>query len=227
MSQAPVSDHTDSKDSPPAGSRKLSQRNAQLEHRCQRFVEVAEELFLQHGFAGTSVNKVVSIAGGSLATLYSEFRNKEELFEAVMMRRASRLYSGILDEAAGTGLEESLLLLGRKLLDFSLSEQSLAFYRLVVNEGPRFPAVRNAVYQKGWEPFFAHLADRFAGLAGKHAWTLEDPREAAELFVTLIQGQLRTLGAWGLAGEMDESRRDRHVRRCVSQFMRIFPTDGT
>jgi AcrR family transcriptional regulator len=207
--------------------RRPSQRNAQLEQRCQRFVEVAEELFLQHGFAGTSVNKVVAIAGGSLATLYAEFRNKEELFEAVMKRRASRLFVGVIAEPVDNSIEELLLNLGQRLMDFMLSDQSLSFYRLVVNEGPRFPGVRNAVYQNGWEPFFMHLAERFNNLSSKHKWTLDDPRVAAELFVTLIQGQMRTLGAWGLADQISQDARHEHVRRSVRQFLTIYPTQGS
>lgn len=207
--------------------RKPSQRNAQLEQRCQRFVEVAEELFLQHGFAGTSVNKVVAIAGGSLATLYAEFRNKDELFEAVMKGRASRLFFGIIEEPGEHTLDELLHHLGQRLMEFMMSEQSLAFYRLVVNEGPRFPGVRNAVYQNGWEPFFVRLAERFSEVSASHHWPLENPREAAELFVTLIQGQMRTLGAWGLGDQISAAEREAHVRRSVRQFLTLYPTQQT
>ena len=79
----------------PAGERPTL-RDEQRVHRCQRFVEVAEQLFLERGFAGTSVNEVVRLAGGSLATLYAEFGTKEELFEAVMSRRITNLFSDAL-----------------------------------------------------------------------------------------------------------------------------------
>lgn len=54
-----------------------NKRDAQLESRCQRFVVAAEKLFLCTGFAGTSVNEIVRLAGGSLTTLYAEFGTKD------------------------------------------------------------------------------------------------------------------------------------------------------
>ncbi|MGH8186288.1 MAG: TetR/AcrR family transcriptional regulator, partial [Steroidobacteraceae bacterium] len=66
-------------------SRQLAARRAQL-------IAVAEQLFLQHGFANTSVNAIVREAGGSLATLYAEFGSKEALFESVLSARAERFF---------------------------------------------------------------------------------------------------------------------------------------
>ena len=37
--------------------------------RQQKFLETAEEMFLTQGYASTSVNEVVRLAGGSLVTL--------------------------------------------------------------------------------------------------------------------------------------------------------------
>ena len=60
-------------------------------------------LFLERGFAGASVNELVRIAGGSLATLYAEFGTKEKLFEAVMTRRASAAFAGAQQAMQGSG----------------------------------------------------------------------------------------------------------------------------
>ena len=59
-------------------------RTRQLAARREQLIAVAEQLFLQHGFANTSVNAIVREAGGSLATLYAEFGSKESLFESVL-----------------------------------------------------------------------------------------------------------------------------------------------
>src|SRR5262245_3793367 len=52
------------------------------EARRQAMLQAAGELFLEHGFEGTSVSDVVKRSGGSLATLYAWFGSKEGLFEA-------------------------------------------------------------------------------------------------------------------------------------------------
>src|SRR5262249_51109713 len=67
-------------------------RARQLAARREQLIAVAEHLFLQHGFANTSVNAIVREAGGSLATLYAEFGSKESLFESVLSERAARFF---------------------------------------------------------------------------------------------------------------------------------------
>lgn len=218
-------DTTDSTD--PSPRRRISQRNAQFEQRCQRFVEVAEELFLDHGFAGTSVNKVVAIAGGSLATLYAEFRNKDELFEAVMKRRAARLFAAMVTPGTEDGLPAILESMARRMLDHMLSDEALAVYRLVITEGPRFPAVRNAVMQNGWNPFLENLSRQFRDLSDKYGWKLNDSRVAAELFLTLVQGQVRTLAAWGFAERFGPEQRANHARTAIEQFLKVYPANAT
>lgn len=208
----------------PPSRRRVSQRNAQFEQRCQRFVEVAEELFLNHGFAGTSVNKVVAIAGGSLATLYAEFRNKDELFEAVMKRRAARLFAAMVTPGSEQALPDVLEGMARRMLDHMLSDEALSLYRLVVTEGPRFPAVRNAVLHSGWEPFLENLSRQFDGLATRYAWTVSDSRATAELFLTLVQGQVRSLAAWGFVDRFTETHRTDHARKTAQQFLKVYPT---
>ena len=50
----------------------------------ERLVEVARELFLADGYAGTSLDKVAVAAGFSKGAVYSNFSGKEELCIAVL-----------------------------------------------------------------------------------------------------------------------------------------------
>lgn len=202
--------------------RQLSQRHSQLEQRCQRFIEVAEELFLERGFAGTTVNEVVRIAGGSLATLYAEFGNKDELFEAVMKKRAGRLLDGLREELGKGSLREELVALASRTLKHVLSNESLSVYRLAVHEGPKSPAVRNVVMQNGWDAYLSRLAKQFESLSGS-GLNVDDSRIAAELFLSMVLGQLRTLAAWGHGESISPERQAAHVQRTVDQFLRIYP----
>ena len=67
-------------------------KTGRLEARRERFLEEGRRLFLSKGFAGASVNEIVRLAGGSLATLYNEFGSKEALFAEIMRRRAHVTY---------------------------------------------------------------------------------------------------------------------------------------
>ena len=203
---------------------RLNTRDEQFENRCERFVEVAQELFLERGFAGTSVNEVVRRAGGSLATLYAEFGTKDELFEAVMNRRSATMFTDIINsKSTAPNLKSELLQLGKRMQAHMLSEDALAVYRLAVHEGPKFPSVRNAVLINGLKGFLQRLADYFAVHQESGRLDIDDPALAADLFLTLVQGQLRTIAACGGVDRLSRKRREDHVRRAVAAFMQIYP----
>lgn len=57
----------------------------------ERLLDVAEELFAEKGFHGTSVRDITEHAGMRLAAVNYHFGTKEELFRDVMLRRAEDL----------------------------------------------------------------------------------------------------------------------------------------
>ena len=54
---------------------------------CTRILDAAEELFMQHGFEGTSMRTLTSKAGVNLAAVNYHFGSKDALIEAVFRRR--------------------------------------------------------------------------------------------------------------------------------------------
>jgi AcrR family transcriptional regulator len=54
---------------------------------CTRILDAAEELFMQHGFEGTSMRHLTSRAGVNLAAVNYHFGSKDALIEAVFRRR--------------------------------------------------------------------------------------------------------------------------------------------
>lgn len=54
----------------------------------ERIISVAERLFAERGFAGTTLRNVVSEAGVNLAAVHYHFGSKEDLFRAVVARFA-------------------------------------------------------------------------------------------------------------------------------------------
>src|SRR3990172_5629389 len=52
-----------------------------------RILDAAEELFMQHGFEGTSMRLLTAKAGANLAAVNYHFGSKDALIEAVFRRR--------------------------------------------------------------------------------------------------------------------------------------------
>lgn len=108
--------------------------------RRQAFLQAARTVFLEQGYEAASVNDVVRLAGGSLATLYSQFGNKEGLFLAVIQDQHERLTVAMTPESVDhLPLEEGLQKIGEQFLRTILTRESLDFFRIVVGEGRKFP----------------------------------------------------------------------------------------
>lgn len=110
------------------------------EARRQAFLEAAREVFMTQGYEAASVNDVVRIAGGSMATLYAQFGNKGGLFLAVMADQRERFARAITPECTEGGtLEQGLQAMGEHYLRALLDRSNLAFYRIVAGESRKFP----------------------------------------------------------------------------------------
>src|SRR5256885_9089128 len=66
----------------------MSLRAVKPQHETRiRILDAAEELFMQHGFEGTSMRLLTAKAGVNLAAVNYHFGSKDALIEAVFHRR--------------------------------------------------------------------------------------------------------------------------------------------
>jgi|SRR6185295_12398667 len=63
-----------------------------------RILDAAEELFMQHGFGGTSMRQLTAKAGVNLAAVNYHFGSKDALIEAVFRRRLDPMNAGRIAE---------------------------------------------------------------------------------------------------------------------------------
>lgn len=181
--------------------------------RRQAFLQAARTVFLEQGYEAASVNDVVRLAGGSLATLYSQFGNKEGLFLAVIQDEHERLTEAMTPKSVdNVPLEQGLQQIGEQFLRAILTRESLAFFRLVVGEGRKFPqSVQRYVFtgaDKVREVVANHLRRAAFEFNGDHD-------AAASYFLELLRSrhQYRALADDAYALGDDELRQ--HVAHSV------------
>lgn len=204
-------------------------RARQLAARREQLIAVAEQLFLQNGFANTSVNAIVREAGGSLATLYAEFGSKESLFESVLSERAARFFPEERSAPKQSlDAQTELRALATQMLKRMLSDDGLAVYRLAVHEAPRFPALRKALLEVGMPGLLDRTARYLQALADRNAVRIESSSEAGQLaasrFIALVQGQIVFSAACG--GTISARARTAHVNDAVDAFLRMYQKSG-
>ena len=61
-----------------------------------KLIKIATELFAEKGYANTALEEVVHLAGVTRGALYHHFKNKKELFEAVLEEVLTDIYVQIM-----------------------------------------------------------------------------------------------------------------------------------
>lgn len=158
--------------------------------RQQKFIEVAERVFLENGYEGTSVNEIVKIAGGSLGTLYRLFGNKLGLFEAVFKKKSKELFSQFEHADFWTDdLHKSLFQFGSTLQTVALSHDGSAMYRLVVTENNLDQGeIQKIFYKYGPQTAIRMLSTYLQKQLDNGKIELIDPQLAASQFLEMIKG---------------------------------------
>ena len=77
-------------DGPPQVSNKPENAKTGAFLKREQILQGATRVFLQHGYAGTSMDRVAAEAGVSKQTIYSHFQDKEGLFTALIERITTR-----------------------------------------------------------------------------------------------------------------------------------------
>jgi AcrR family transcriptional regulator len=62
----------------------MGPRSASAEHTRKKILHQAHQLFVEHGFHGTSMRRIAREAGVALGNLYNHFQGKEDLFTSVL-----------------------------------------------------------------------------------------------------------------------------------------------
>jgi TetR/AcrR family transcriptional regulator, regulator of autoinduction and epiphytic fitness len=147
----------------------------------------AMQEFLEHGYAGARIDRIVEAAGVSKATVYRHFPDKETLFGALIQQLACRkeLFRLRCPESAEQDPREFLKQFASSMLDNVASDpQILAFLRMIIGESGRFPELARAFVVNLEKPSLDLLTQYFAT---HPTLQISDPEVAARAFIgTLI-----------------------------------------
>lgn len=184
--------------------------------RRQAFLEAARQVFLQQGYKATSVNDVVRIAGGSLATLYLQFLNKEGLFLEVLLDQHARFSAAIAPESVDhLPLKEALCAIGERFLGALMEPENLAFFRLVIGEERYFPAEARKSVGVNADQVRQVVAD----VMRKHDVPLGDEEAHPSMLLELWRSRYHYRALADEDFRLPAQDLKRHVARCVDVLL--------
>lgn len=190
--------------------------------RDERLLEIATDMFLKHGFDGTSMERLAEAAMIGKATLYARYADKSELFADVLRRRILTIYAPIEAEFAkglsGKSLEETLTILALRFIDSSLSPASIALLRILTAQSERFPELGKLAVEEGTNRKIRLVEGILTRFSAGRRFAIDDMALAADLFLGIVLGRVSRIALLGV--QTDPEALDRQTREAVRIFVR-------
>lgn len=195
-------------------------------------VEAATTLFLRHGYQGTSVEDIASMATVSKRTVYNNFGDKERLFTDIVLgitataeQFATELVGELhdVDDDIATALSD----LARRHLAAVTRPQVLRLRRLIIAESGRFPQLAREYHRRAPGRVLAAIATALGSLADRGVLRVPDPNRAAEHFSFLVLGATLDRAMFeGPDTALADAERDRIAEDGVRAFLAAYARDA-
>jgi TetR/AcrR family transcriptional repressor of mexJK operon len=201
-----------------AGTQQTRTRQC-AEDRRKLILAAAQKVFLERGYANASIDAVVELAGGSKATVYQQFGNKEGLLGALVAEGAEELAHLVHELPLDGALEESLRAFGRGYLNLIMRPERLALFRLTIGECGRVPEVGDAFYRTGPQTVAKHMTEFFRSVAASGLIETADPERTAHQFIHSLRGDLYLQNLLNPTRRPTETELNRHIDFVVDTFL--------
>lgn len=207
----------------------LKRERCTAEVRRQAILKAATEVFLERGYADTSIDAVVERSGGSKATVYALFGNKEGLFSAAAAEcgEAFAAAIGTVDVCASPA--DTLRRIARAYLGLILNPKRLAMFRLVVGDSGRLPEAGDVFYRLGPQTALMTVSRFFREcIARGHLEAGTDVEQLADYFLGALRGSLFNRALLNPTRAPTEKEVERHIDFVIETFLRGYrrPVSG-
>lgn len=184
-------------------------------------LRVAGDFFIAHGFRRVSIDQIVEAVPISKPTLYAHFKDKSELFLAVIARRCERLMGEMKATIeSGHTVEETLYDIGYRFLDMVLTKQSIQMHRILTAEIDEFPETAKLFFHSGPQQMHRLLADYLVQQhKAKKLWVPE-PELAADMFLSMIKGYVHLKCLLGITKNPSKKQMRERVQYAVAFFLK-------
>ena len=202
---------------PATGTRMAARRHA--------FLEAATAVFLEKGYANTTLADVIARSGGSLQTLYSLFGSKQGLFEALVAERHAEALAEVFapfraEDLLDQAPDDVLAAVGTRFLQAIMTPQALGIYRLVLAESVLMTELAERVWAMGPAHIRMLVAEYFRQQARRGTLRLQDPEQAAHQFWgMLLGGSFHMQCLLGLREAPEPEEIEASVRTAVALFL--------
>lgn len=183
----------------------------------------ATRVFLRDGFAAASMNDITREAGVSKGTIYVYFRDKEDLFVAMVEAKREAFLSSLRTVLADNeNIEAGLYRFGVKFLEHMTDENTVTAMRTVLGVRERMPALCSRFF-RGPQNLRTVLHDYLAHYVEDGTLVTNDLDLASGQFLDLVSGSFFKFRLFGTMPEPpSEEEISRVIRGAIFVFMAAY-----
>lgn len=183
----------------------------------QAILQAAARCFFDHGFAGTAIEQVASLAGVSKVTIYNNFGDKHGLFTAAVEQECEKLRGYFSIDSDSGDIRARLTAIGEGMVAFLSRPEMVQFERRIAAETDSDPAIGRAFLDAGPRRMKAQFAAFLAHAHSHGELAVPEPELAAEQFASLCKGMGDLERRFGAAE--NDALNARRIAAAVEMFL--------
>ena len=191
----------------------------------EAIITAARSLFASQPFDLVTMEAVAMRAGVSKMTIYSHFRDKETLFETIVLATSDQMIGALLAERAG-GLRERLIAVGTVVLNMILGTDICTMAHSLPSALRANRSLADRFYAAGPGRVRAALAAIIAASAARGELEVDDADQAADDLVSLWEGGMPAKIAFGLSELSTPEASRQRAERGTDVFLRAYRKPG-
>lgn len=180
----------------------------------------ANTLFLDHGYDAVSLDDIVQHAGGSKASIYKYFGNKEGLFVAICDYRRDMMFKDICPafSAESEHLREYLITTLYNFYLHLLNPENAAFIRLIVERTQANPEFALYIHEQGPKHIHTSIAEILTKAHQEGSLDCPQPMFSAQLYIGIVrQLEWQTIMGININTQADEIKT--YFSYCIDRFL--------
>lgn len=189
-----------------------------LEERRALILKEAARLFFERGYEAVSINDIIDATGGSKATIYALFGDKEGLFDEFVRQQTSPISLSVPLDTKGP-IADQMSQIAHVFLAKVLHPQTIELHRLMVTLGRNSPERARLFFQSGPKTAYRSFAGWFAERQRAGELGGGDPYELAVLFHDMLISEMQLAMLTGEIVACDAEAIDRKIASAVRLFL--------
>lgn len=199
---------------------------SELSARGKLILTAAQTLFLKHGYDETSLDMIISEAGGSRRSIYNEFGNKQGLLMSVIHQQVAIQAATIATiNTSVLAPHDALKEMCFRFVKGMVSETLISLYRLVIQVVPKVPELGSLIYEKGPLTGRKPLTDYLMLLDEKGILSIDDPFYATQMLMEMVKGCLHLKGVLLPNEQISDEEIHQHIDKAVDLFLKAYQAE--